>query len=33
MAPVQRVQHIVAEHDVAAVGEDIELHGDERQKS
>ena len=32
-APVQRVQHLVAEHDVAAVGEDVELHGDERQKS
>jgi hypothetical protein len=33
MTPVQRVQHIVAKHDVAAVDEDVELHGGERQKS
>jgi hypothetical protein len=33
MTSVQGIQHIVAEHDVVAVGEDVELHGGQRQKS
>jgi hypothetical protein len=27
---VEGIQHIVAEHDVAAIGEDVELHGGQR---
>jgi hypothetical protein len=33
IAPVEGVEHIVAKHDVAAVSDDVELHGGQRQKS
>jgi hypothetical protein len=32
MAALQGFQHVVAEHDVTAIGEDVELHGGEVRK-
>src|SRR3981189_3044958 len=32
MTPVQRVQYIVAKHDITAIGENVELHGGGSEK-
>jgi hypothetical protein len=33
VTPLQGVEHIVAEHDITAIGEQVELHRGRRQKS